>query len=234
MTGRDISETLHAIRERMRAACARAARPEGAVRLVAVSKFHPQDAVMAALEAGQFTFGENRVQEAKAKFPPLRSRFPELQLHIIGTLQTNKARDACRMADVIETLDRPALADAIARAADQAGRLPQLLVQVNVGDEPQKSGISRDAADAFIESCRQRFGTQLVGVMGIPPEKDDPTPHFTYLASLAARHDLPDVSMGMSNDFETAIHCGATLIRVGTAIFGQRASQPARHLTPDL
>lgn len=226
MTGLAIAESLNAIRERMRAACARAGRSEGAVRLVAVSKFHPQDAVMAALGAGQYVFGENRVQEAKAKFPPLRSRFPDLQLHMIGTLQTNKARDACRMADVIETLDRPALADAIARAADQEGRLPRLFVQVNTGDEPQKSGIGRNAADAFIESCRARFGAQLAGVMGIPPEKDDPTPHFTYLASLAARHNLREISMGMSNDFETAIDCGATLIRVGTAIFGQRASRP--------
>lgn len=224
MSSLDVNTRINAIHERMQAACRRAHRPHDAVQLVAVSKFHPQNVVMAALEAGQRIFGENRVQEAKAKFPSLRLRFPDLQLHIIGTLQTNKARDACQLADVIETLDRPALADAIARAADRDGHLPRLLVQVNIGDEPQKSGVCRAEADNFIESCCKRFGTQLVGVMGIPPEKGDPNPHFAYLAQLAARHQLREISMGMSNDFEEAIAQGATLIRVGTAIFGERTA----------
>jgi pyridoxal phosphate enzyme (YggS family) len=192
------------------------------VTLVAVSKTHPAAAVEEALAAGQNVFGENRAQEALAKFPPLRHSHQALRLHIIGGLQTNKARDAVRVADVIETLDRPRLADAIEAAVQHEGRQPDLLVQVNVGDETQKSGVPSAEADAFIEACLRRFGPALKGLMCIPPADADPAPHFRWLAACARRHGLGVLSMGMSADFETAIEHGATHVRVGTAIFGAR------------
>ena len=166
-------------------------------------------------------FGENRVQEAAAKFPALRTKYP-LSLHIIGGLQTNKARDAVRIADVIESLDRPKLADAIEAAIAKEGRTPTLLIEVNTGQEPQKSGVARDDADGFIEDCKARFGSALVGLMCVPPHDEDPRPHFIWLADRAERHGLATVSMGMSADFEVAIACGATWVRVGSAIFGTR------------
>jgi pyridoxal phosphate enzyme (YggS family) len=196
-------------------------RPED-ITLVAVSKSHPVAAVNAALAAGQLVFGENRVQEAREKFPPLREIWPGLQLHLIGPLQTNKARDAVRLADTVESLDRPKLADAIAEAAARAAKMPTLLVEVNVGDEPQKSGVARAGADAFVGQCRDRFGAALAGLMCVPPEGENPAPHFAWLAELAARHRLPVLSMGMSADFEIAIAHGATHVRVGSAIFGPR------------
>ncbi|MBU6497895.1 MAG: alanine racemase, partial [Rhodospirillales bacterium] len=159
---------------------------------------------------------------AAAKFPALRAAWPELRLHLIGTLQTNKAAEAVAVADVIESLDRPRLADALAAAIQRAGRTPALLVQVNVGDEAQKSGIPRADADAFIAACQARFGAALTGLMCIPPVEGDPAPHFDWLAACAARHGLGVLSMGMSADFETAIAHGATHVRVGTAIFGSR------------
>ncbi|HYZ62637.1 MAG TPA: YggS family pyridoxal phosphate-dependent enzyme, partial [Acetobacteraceae bacterium] len=165
---------------------------------------------------------ENRVQEAAAKFPPLRDAHPYLRLHLIGALQTNKAREAVRMADVIESLDRPRLADALTAAIQQEGRTPTLLVQVNVGDESQKAGVPRSEADHFIEACQLRFGAALAGLMCIPPAEGDPAPYFDYLAACAARHGLGVLSMGMSGDFETAIAHGATHVRIGTAIFGAR------------
>jgi pyridoxal phosphate enzyme (YggS family) len=192
------------------------------VTLVAVSKTHPAAAVEAALEAGQLVFGENRVQEAAEKFPALRAAHPGLRLHIIGGLQTNKARDAVRLADVIEVLDRPRLADAIEDAGQKAGRLPDVLVQVNVGDEPQKGGVATAEADAFIAACQARFGAKLTGLMCIPPAEADPAPYFRWLAACAGRHGLGVLSMGMSSDFECAIACGATHVRVGSAIFGSR------------
>ena len=210
------------MRARIAAAALRAGRAPDAVTLVAVSKTHNLPAIEAALAAGQHVFGENRVQEAAGKFPALRGTHPALRLHLIGGLQTNKAREAVRLADVIETLDRPRLADALAEAAAREGRLPALLVQVNTGDEPQKSGIARAEADAFIAACRRRFGAALTGLMCIPPVGADPAPHFAWLASCAARHGLPVLSMGMSGDFEVAIAHGATHVRVGTAIFGHR------------
>jgi pyridoxal phosphate enzyme (YggS family) len=217
-----VATALAAIRARMDAACHEAGRSPNEVTLVAVSKTHPAAAVEAALRAGQAVFGENRVQEAEAKFPPLRPAWPALRLHLIGGLQTNKAAEAVRLADMIESLDRPRLADAIARAAEAAGRLPDLLVQVNIGDEPQKSGVATAEADAFITACRARFGASLKGLMCVPPADEDPARHFTALARLAANHGMGILSMGMSNDFETAIRTGATHIRVGTAIFGAR------------
>jgi pyridoxal phosphate enzyme (YggS family) len=187
-----------------------------------VSKTHPAEAVAAALAAGQLRFGENRVQEAAAKFPALRAAHPGLRLHLIGPVQTNKARDAVRLADRIESLDRPRLADALADAAQREGRMPELLVQVNVGDEPQKAGIARAGADGFVAACRGRFGAALLGLMCIPPQGEDPRPHFAWLAACAARHGLAVLSMGMSGDYEAAVAAGATSVRVGTAIFGTR------------
>ncbi|WP_342629158.1 YggS family pyridoxal phosphate-dependent enzyme [Nguyenibacter vanlangensis] len=221
-----IASNLAEIRARIVRAALGAGRDPAAVTLVAVSKFHPQAAVLAALHAGQMAFGENRVQEAAAKFPPLRAGWPAMRLHLIGGLQTNKAPDAVRIADMIESLDRPALADALARAADRAGRLPDLLVQVNTGDEAQKSGVPRARADQFIADCRRRFGDAVRGLMCIPPAGHDPAPHFAYLAALARAHGLATLSMGMSADFEAAIRAGATHVRVGSAIFGARPPAP--------
>jgi pyridoxal phosphate enzyme (YggS family) len=223
---------LAQVQARIAAATARAGRPEGSVRLVAVSKTYPAADVVQVLGAGQHLFGENRVQEAAAKFGSLRAAHPALRLHLIGGLQTNKARDAVRTADVIESLDRPRLADAIedALSKDGAGNGqegPALLVQVNVGDEPQKAGVPTREADAFIESCQRRFGPLLAGLMCIPPAEGDPAPHFAWLAACAARHGLGTLSMGMSGDYEAAIAWGATHVRVGTAIFGLRAQPPS-------
>lgn len=216
-----IVENLRRVQDRIANAAIAAGRAPGDITLVAVSKTKPVEAVEAALAAGQMVFGENRVQEAAGKFPPLRARYP-LKLHIIGGLQTNKARDAVRIADVIESLDRPKLADAIEAAIAREGRTPKLLIEVNTGSEPQKSGIARDDADGFIDDCKARFGAALDGLMCVPPHDEDPRPHFTWLADRAARHGLATVSMGMSADFEIAIACGATWVRVGSAIFGSR------------
>jgi pyridoxal phosphate enzyme (YggS family) len=218
---RSIAENLRQVRDRIASAARVAGRRPEDITLVAVSKTQPADAVAAALAAGQTVFGENRVQEAAAKFPALRATHP-LTLHIIGGLQTNKAREAVRIADVIETLDRSKLADALESAIAKEGRTPVLLIEVNTGLEPQKSGIGRDQADGFIEACRKRFGAALTGLMCVPPIGEDPRPHFEFLADCAARHGLATLSMGMSADFEIAIACGATRVRVGSAIFGVR------------
>ncbi|HQT75646.1 MAG: YggS family pyridoxal phosphate enzyme [Rhodospirillales bacterium 20-64-7] len=216
-----IADNLRRIHDRIAEAALKAGRNPGDITLVAVSKTKPVEAVLDALAAGQSVFGENRVQEADAKFAGLRAAH-DFSLHIIGGLQTNKARDAVRIADVIETLDRPRLADALEIAIAREGRTPTLLIEVNTGAEPQKSGIARDDADSFIADCKARFGTALVGLMCVPPHDEDPRPHFTWLADRAARHGLSTVSMGMSADFEIAIACGATWVRVGSAIFGAR------------
>jgi pyridoxal phosphate enzyme (YggS family) len=217
-----VVENLARVRDRIATAAAAAGRRATDITLVAVSKTKPAEAVRAALAAGQRVFGENRVQEAATKFPDLRADHPDLRLHIIGGLQTNKARDAVRLAEVIETLDRPRLADAIAAAIAKEGRCPTMLIEVNVGDEPQKSGIARADTDSFITDCKSRFGGALAGLMCVPPHDQDPRPHFAWLADRAARHGLQVVSMGMSADFEIAIACGATWVRVGSAIFGGR------------
>jgi len=210
------------VKARIAEACARAGRDPASVTLVAVSKTHPAEAVLAALAAGQAVFGENRVQEAMAKFPALRPAHPALRLHLIGGLQTNKAREAVRVADVIESLDRPKLAAAIAEAIRKEGRTPALLVQVNTGDEPQKAGVPRAEAEDFLRACRDDHGLVVSGLMCIPPVEADPRPHFAWLAGLAAKHGLATLSMGMSGDYEAAIAEGATHVRVGTAIFGSR------------
>jgi pyridoxal phosphate enzyme (YggS family) len=222
VAGPIIAASLAEVRSRIAAAALQAGREPSSVTLVAVSKTHPAEAVEQAAAAGQLCFGENRVQEAAGKFNPLRQAHPGIRLHIIGPLQSNKARDAVQVANVIETLDRPKLADALAAAAEREGRMPALLVQVNVGDEPQKAGVSRADADAFIAACQARFGTALAGLMCIPPAGADPGPHFAWLAARARVHGLAVLSMGMSGDYEAAIAQGATHVRVGSAIFGTR------------
>lgn len=217
-----MAANLARVRANIAEAAARAGRDPAGITLVAVSKTHPAASVLAALEAGQAVFGENRVQEAAAKFPPLRAAHPALRLHIIGGLQTNKAREAVRIADMIESLDRPRLADALAAAMEKEGRAPDLLVQVNTGDEPQKYGVARADAEAFARDCMGRFGPRLRGLMCIPPFDADPRPHFAFLAGLAAKLGLGVVSMGMSADYTIAIEEGATIVRVGSAIFGAR------------
>ncbi len=216
-----IADNLRAVRDRIATAAIKSGRAPEDVTLVAVSKTKPAQAVLDALGAGQTVFGENRVQEAAEKFPALRATH-HFHLHLIGGLQTNKAREAVRLADVIETLDRPKLADALAAAMIKEDRRPSLLIEVNTGDEAQKSGVAKADADAFISDCQSRFGAVLTGLMCIPPHGEDPAPHFAWLADRAAKHGLPVVSMGMSADYEIAIALGATLVRVGTAIFGGR------------
>jgi PLP dependent protein len=217
-----IAANLAAIRGRIAAAATAAGRGEREVTLVAVGKTHPAEAVRAALQAGQRVFGENRVQEAEGKFPALRAGHPDLVLHLIGPLQTNKVREAVALFDVIETLDRPRLAEALAAEMARTGRRPACFVQVNTGEEPQKAGIVPSAAGAFIADCRDRLGLPIAGLMCIPPLDELPAVHFAFLRELARRHGVAQLSMGMSADFETAIAFGATHVRVGTAIFGER------------
>lgn len=206
----------------LRAAEAAAGRPAGAVALVAVSKTHPAERILPVLRAGHRIFGENRVQEAEAKFPALRREFPDLELHLIGPLQTNKVREAVALFDVIETLDRPRLAEALARECRRQGRWPSLYVQVNTGREPQKAGIDPGQVDAFLAACRTEHGLAPAGLMCIPPAAEDPEPHFRLLRDMAQRNGLTRLSMGMSDDYPAAVRCGATHVRIGTAIFGAR------------
>ena len=222
-----IGANLAAVRARVAAAARAAGRAPEDVTLVAVSKTQPLEAVRAALTAGQRIFGENRVQEALTKYPALRRDFPDLALHLIGPLQTNKAKDALRHFDVIETVDRPHLAETLAREGTKSGRRLPCFVEVNTGEEPQKAGILPAAADAFIADCRDRLGLRVEGLMCIPPEGEEPAPYFALLREIARRNGLEKLSMGMSADFETAIHFGATHVRVGTAIFGARRTYPA-------
>ena len=218
-----IAAALASVKARIKLAAQAAGREAAAVTLVAVSKTHPGAAVAAAIAAGQLVFGENRIQEAGSKFPALLAVHPQVRLHLIGPIQTNKVKDAVRLAHVIETLDRPKLADAIHAATQGIGVCPELLVQVNIGDEPQKSGVETAAADGFIREMRAKFGDRLRGLMCIPPADADPAPYFQRLAAMADVHGLPVCSMGMSGDFEVAIAHGATHVRVGSAIFGSRA-----------
>ena len=223
----DLAANLGAVRGRIAAAAIAAGRDADAVTLVAVSKTQPAAAVRAALAAGQRVFGENRVQEALAKFPGLRGEFPDLKLHLIGPLQTNKIKDAVAHCDVIETVDRPRLAEALAREMDRSGRRLPCYVEVNTGEEPQKAGILPAVADDFIRDCRDRLGLPIAGLMCIPPEQEEPSLHFALLREIAKRNSLAVLSMGMSADFETAIRFGATHVRVGTAIFGARRAAVA-------
>jgi PLP dependent protein len=219
-----IAANLDAVRARIEAATQAADRPPHSVTLVAVSKTHPANSVHEALACGHRAFGENRVQEAQAKYPQLREEFPDLKLHLIGPLQTNKVRDALMICDVVETVDRPRLAQVLAREMDHTGRRPPCLVEVNTGEEPQKAGILPAEADAFIIECRDRLGLPIIGLMCVPPIDEEPAPHFALLREIARRNELEVLSMGMSADFEKAIRFGATHVRVGTAIFGARGT----------
>ncbi len=219
-----IAANLAAVQRRIAAAAVAAGRTPQSVTLVAVSKTLPGAAVREALDAGHRVFGENRVQEAEVKYPALRESFPDFALHLIGPLQTNKVRDAVALFDVIETVDRPRLAEALAREMDRSGRRPPCLIEVNTGEEPQKSGIPPAEADAFIGDCRDRLGLPIVGLMCVPPLDEEAAPHFALLREIARRTGLELLSMGMSADFETAIRFGATHVRVGTAIFGSRGA----------
>jgi pyridoxal phosphate enzyme (YggS family) len=216
-----IAGRLADVRGRIAAAARAAGRDPAAVSLVAVSKTMPEAAIAEALAAGQRLFGENRVQEAAAKFPGLRPRFPDLRLHLIGHLQTNKAEEAVAVADLIETVDRPKLAEALAKAMAKLGKKVPVYVQVNTGEEPQKGGVAPLEAEALVTQCRA-LGLEVRGLMCIPPLEDEPAPHFALLADMARRLGLAEVSMGMSGDFEVAIRLGATHVRIGTAIFGAR------------
>ena len=200
---------------------AAAGRARGSVRLIAVSKVQPLDRVEAVLEEGHRLFGENRVQEAAGKWPAFRDRFEGIDLHLIGPLQSNKARQAMELFDAIHTLDRPKLATTLARLAQDLGRCPDLMIQVNTGAEPQKAGVLPGDADAFIAEARA-LDLPVKGLMCIPPVEEEPALHFALLAKIAERNGLPELSMGMSADFETAIALGATYVRVGSAIFGDR------------
>jgi hypothetical protein len=217
-----LAERLAAVRDRIATAARAAGRQAADVTLVAVSKTHDADAISSAIAAGQRVFGENRVQEAQAKYPALKAAHPDLMLHLIGPLQSNKAKEAVALFDVIETVDRPKLADALAREMERAGRRPRCFIQVNTGEEPQKAGVLPAAADAFVAECRERWRLPVVGLMCIPPLDQEPSPHFALLREIARRHGLPELSMGMSADYEIAIRLGATYVRVGTAIFGGR------------
>jgi PLP dependent protein len=213
---------LSQIETRLAAAVAAAGRVPGSVRLIAVSKVQPLDRVVAVLEEGHRLFGENYVQEAAEKWPDLRARFGPVEVHLIGPLQTNKARTAVEIFDAIHSLDRPSLAEKLARLAQARGACPQLFVQVNTGSEPQKAGVLPDAVDGFVADCRAMH-LPLQGLMCIPPDGIDPAPHFAMLADMAQRNGLDGLSMGMSSDFEAAVAAGATHVRVGSAIFGARS-----------
>jgi pyridoxal phosphate enzyme (YggS family) len=210
------------VRARIAAAAREAGRDPDAVTLVAVSKMQPAERIEAVLAAGHRVFGENRVQEAQARWPALRARYPGVELHLIGPLQTNKARAAADLFDVIESVDRPRLARKLAEVFAETGRSLPVYIQVNTGEEPQKAGVLPDDADAFITECRDGLGLRVAGLMCIPPADEEPALHFALLKKIAARNGLTGLSMGMSGDFETAIRLGATVVRVGSAVFGAR------------
>ena len=213
---------LGLVRDRVAAALSEANRPPGSVTLVAVAKTFSADEIRPVLDAGQRVFGENRVQEALAKWPVLKAEFPDVELRLIGPLQSNKARDAVGLFDVIETVDREKIAASLAVEIARQGKSPLLYVQVNTGSEPQKAGIPPRDATAFVERCRTRHGLAVHGLMCIPPADENPGPHFALLAKLAREAGVTDLSMGMSGDYELAIRFGATSVRVGSAIFGAR------------
>jgi PLP dependent protein len=218
-----IAENLADILARIETARKAAIKPASATRLVAVSKTVPEAGIREALAAGQRLFGENRVQEAQSKFPQAKTEFPDLELHLIGPLQTNKVKEAVALFDCIQTLDRARLADALAAERDKAGRCPRLFLQVNTGEEPQKAGVlPRETAELI--AYARKLDLPLEGLMCIPPVEDDAAPHFALLAKIARDNDLSNLSMGMSGDFELAVKFGATHVRVGTAIFGSRQS----------
>jgi pyridoxal phosphate enzyme (YggS family) len=217
--------TTHALAEveaRIARAAREAGRDPGSVHLIAVSKTFGRDAILPVLAAGQRRFGENRVQEAKAKWPDLRKLYPDVALHLIGPLQSNKTREAVELFDAIHTVDRPKIAKAIAEEQQRQGKRLELFVEVNTGEEPQKAGVLPKETQAFVAHCRRDLGLEIAGLMCIPPLEEEPAVHFAFLSKLAGDLGLAKLSMGMSGDFETAIAFGATYVRVGSAIFGAR------------
>ena len=222
MADASAAERLEDVRGRIARAAKLARRSPADVTLIAVSKTHPPNAILPLIEAGQRAFGENRVQEAQAKWPELRERFSGIELHLVGQLQSNKAEDAVTLFDAIHSVDRPSLVTALAKAMDKAGRRPACFLQVNIGDEPQKGGCGTGELTALVAACRDA-DLPLAGLMCIPPADVEPAPYFALLASLARRHGVTGVSMGMSGDYETAVTIGATHVRVGTALFGERS-----------
>ena len=216
---------LDAVEREIVAACAQGGRDRASVTLIAVSKTFDADAIVPIVESGQRVFGENRVQEAKAKWPGLMSAYPGLTLHLIGPLQSNKAKEAVALFDAIHSVDRASICQALAKEINSQGRHPELFVQLNTGEEPQKAGVAPAEADGFIATCRKTYGLAIAGLMCIPPVNEAPAPHFALTAKIAARNGLKKLSMGMSADFAVAIQFGATHIRVGSAIFGHRGQQ---------
>jgi pyridoxal phosphate enzyme (YggS family) len=215
-------ERLAEVQRRIQAAAAEAGRSSTDIQLVAVTKTFDASAIVPVLRAGQRVFGENRVQEAKTKWPPLRRRYRDIELHLIGPLQSNKTREAVALFDVIQTVDRLKIAEAIAAEMARQQRAGRLFVQVNIGNEPQKAGLAVEDTAAFVDHCRSTLKLNIEGLMCIPPYDDPPEPHFQLLARLAGEVGVKSLSMGMSADFEAAILCGANLVRVGSAIFGER------------
>ena len=213
---------LAAVEAEIARACKDARRERGAVTLIAVSKTFAADAIIPVIGAGQRVFGENRVQEAKGKWPELMSAHPDIALHLIGPLQSNKAKEAVALFDAIHSVDRPSICQALAKEIESQKKHPQLFVQINTGEEPQKAGIPPGDADAFLASCRDTYGLTISGLMCIPPVDEPPAAHFALTAKIAARNGLQNLSMGMSADYATAIMLGATHVRVGSAIFGHR------------
>jgi PLP dependent protein len=217
-----VESPLAKVRAEIARACADARRDPASVALVAISKTFGAAAIEPIIAAGQRLFGENRVQEAKAKWPALKARHPGIELHLVGSLQSNKAKEAVALFDAIHSVDRPSLAEALAKEIGKQGRAPTLFVEINTGAEPQKAGVLPEAADAFLKTCRDDFGLVISGLMCIPPADEPPAPHFALTAKIARRNGLALLSMGMSADFPVAITFGATHVRVGTAIFGER------------
>ncbi|MBI2240901.1 MAG: YggS family pyridoxal phosphate-dependent enzyme [Magnetospirillum gryphiswaldense] len=218
----EVAAAIAAIQGAITRAEADSGRVAGSTTLVAVSKTHDAPVIRPFLQAGLRVFGENRVQEAKGKWPQLQAEFPGIELHLIGPLQTNKVRDAVALFDVIETIDRPKLARALADEIQRSGKAPRCLIQVNIGREPQKAGVDPDQTQVLVDLCRREYDLPISGLMCIPPAEGDPVPHFRHLAALAQAAGLAEVSMGMSGDFPQAIACGATHVRVGSALFGNR------------
>jgi PLP dependent protein len=220
-----LESPLSKVRDQIARACAEARRDPASVTLVAISKTFGADAIEPVIAAGQRVFGENRVQEAKAKWPPLKQHHGGIELHLVGSLQSNKAKEAVALFDAIHSVDRPSLAEALAKEIARQGRTPTLFVEINTGAEPQKAGVLPEETDAFLNRCRERYGLSIAGLMCLPPAHEPPAPHFALTAKIARRNGLSLLSMGMSADFPLAIEFGATHVRVGTAIFGERATR---------
>src|SRR3954454_10080727 len=221
-SAKPLPNCLATVEQEIAGACKEARRERAQVTLIAVSKTFDAAAIVPVINAGQRVFGENRVQEARAKWPGLISAYPGIALHLIGPLQSNKAREAVALFDAIHSVDRPSICEALAKEIDAQKRRPELFVQLNTGEEPQKAGVAPAQADGFIARCREHYGWQISGLMCIPPINDAPAPHFALTAKIAARNGLQNLSMGMSADFPIAIQLGATHVRIGSAIFGHR------------